>query len=358
VKPKPISAGLLVCASLLAIGSCRHARERLGDERAFWRDLAGTFESCLVTGTEAQCRGQIESREWTPISSTTVPSQEIHGAITGGGSSEPSPTLASEGDFCISHDDIDWNFNVAPDAAWASLLQPANAIADAGHPAGVIETEWEAFFLDPAYVAMPAGAGSDYKGWAPPVLDMAQGDRVAVRGAGVLDRGHSPYRSEIHPPYLLLWGGLRGDVLVVHARASALLTRPSELRTLPDPPDPSEALTDHFTLPPAIQCSSGLPSLSVVPQTEYFYDDPSIAKDQGCDLANGTSLGDLEGPAFDAALCSPAARIAGTSSIPAAASFFSLTLSTGADLAVTLAPVARPHQALYGARITAAWQCP
>jgi len=250
---------------------------------------------------------------------------------------------------------------VIPDPPFASLLQPGNFIADADHPAGgVIEGEWESFYLDPAYVAKPAGAGANYKTWGAPDVDMRDGDRVAGRGAGVLDKGHKPYRGELHPPYLLLWGGRRGEVLVVHARATALLSRPSDFQPLPDPPEPGEALTARFRMPLRLPCVGGAaPSIAVTQSTEYFLGTPSIVVDQGCDLANGVSLTDLEGPEFDAALSSPAAHLVGANTTSGAAAFFSLAVTTSsAAIDVTLTPVSRPHQALYGAKITAAWACP
>src|SRR5439155_19559564 len=120
------------------------------DERSFWQSLARGFQQCLLGKTEEECRAEIEGEEWSPIATGTDVNQELHGVIAGGGSKFSSPARAPEGDLCISHDDIDWNFNVTPDAAYASLLQSGNATGDVDHPPGVIEAEWEGFFLDPA----------------------------------------------------------------------------------------------------------------------------------------------------------------------------------------------------------------
>jgi hypothetical protein len=334
--------------------------ETSADERAFWQALAVTFQQCVLSSAVGVCRTEVERAEWAPVSKAAASGQELQGTIAPGGTKFASPGLAPEGDLCLSHDDIDFNFNVAPDAGYASLLQAGNAVADVDHPAGVIEGEWEAFYLDASYVAMGPGAGTTFDTWPAPDVDMVTGDRVAARGAGMLDCGHAPYRSEIHPPYLLLWGGLRADTLIVYARASALLARPVDYAPLPDPPDAAETLVADFALPPApMTCPAGsAPALQLVTETQWLYDDPAIVVDQGCDVANGVGLTDLEGPAFDAALASPAAHVAGTSDPALAPSFFAFTATQKVDaVRVTLTPLARPHQVLFGARVTASWIC-
>ena len=350
-----------VCGgALLALVSCSGHSARESEERAGWQALAIRFQQCLLSGSSASCRDEIERLEWSPISAASASRQELHGTIAPGGSTFASPGRAPEGDLCISHEDIDWNFNVSPDPEYAGLLQPANNEPDVDHPAGgVIETEWEAFYLDPAYVAMPPGASPSFKSWGPPAVDMIVGDRVASRGAGVLDRGHSPFRSEIHPPYLLLWGGRRPGELVVHARASARLSRPSNYKPLPDPPEPSEALVERFALPYAPLCLPGMaPVLNLVPEIEFFYDDPAIVVDHGCDISTAVALTDLEGADFDIALSSPAAHLVGTNDPAGSNGFFSLAVAASdGSLRLELTPVSRPRQALFGARVTASWAC-
>ncbi len=328
------------------------------DERLFWQTLALELQHCLLSGRAMDCRSQVERQEWAPVSTETAVRQQMHGTIAPGGSTYDSPTSAPEGDFCASHDDIDWNFNVTPDAEDAWFLEPANAIADVDHPTGVFEGEWEAMYMDPSFVAMPAGAGASYTTWSRPAIDMQVGDAVALEGAGVLDCGHAPYRSEIHPPYLVVWGGARTDTSVVYVRATAMLTRPADYRALPNPPDAAEALTGHFPLPANV-CPGGNGSLQITQDVEWLYDQPDVIIDQGCNLENGINVTNLEGPTYDAALASPAAHIAGTSDPTRSDAFFTVTTDTsGGDLAVTVTPVARPHQALFGAKITAAWSCP
>jgi hypothetical protein len=332
----------------------------LPDERALWQSLGALYAQCITSHSTAECRANVQKQEWGVISAGTATTQELHGVIAPGGSKYSSPERAPEGDFCLSHDDIDWNFNVTPDPAYASLLQSANMVGDVDHPAGVIEAEWESMYLDPSYVAKAPDGGTTYETWGSPVVDMLAGDRVALRGGGVLDQGHAPYRSELHPPYLLLWGGARGTASVVYARATARLTRPSDFQTLPDPPPASEALAGDFPLPPLPDggADGGALSLQIGTRVDWFYDSPQIVIDQSCDLANGVNLIDRTGPTFDAALASPAAHLVGTNQPSLAPGFFTVTATQqGASVHVTLTPLQRPRQAVFGATVTATWAC-
>ncbi|MHB8420778.1 MAG: hypothetical protein ACYDCL_22110 [Myxococcales bacterium] len=324
-------------------------------EVELWQTLAAEFVQCAGSHSTADCRDQAERQEWggIPGAGASTFGTLLVGTVAPGGSTYSSPEVAPEGDLCFTHDDIDWNLNVAPDPAFASLLQPGNLEADADHPAGVVEAEWEAMYLDPAFVAWPGDGGGDYHGFARPAIDMADGDRVALRGAGVLDCGHAPFRSELHPPYLALWGGPRdGGVTVVHARASAQLTRPADFAPLPDPPEPSEALAADFPLPP-----DGGGVLDVTVAVDWLLDAPQIVPDQGCALS--TDLGSLGHPSpnIDLSLASPAAHLEGGAD--AGEAFFALAAGEdGGRLWVQLTPLARPHQAIYGATVTAAWVPP
>ncbi len=330
----------------------------------FWIGLWDDFLACVTTHSTADCRDAMEQREWGPIPGLgpAFASRALRGTIAPGGSTYQSPELAPEGDLCVSHDDIDWNWNVYPDPADAPLLQPANLDEDADHPgdggAGAIEAEWEAMYLDPAYQADADGGANDYHHFPSPAFDMRVGDRVALRGAAVLDCGHAPFRSELHPPYLVLWGGARdGGTTVVHARATALPTRPRDFGALADPPDQGEALSADFPLPPAPDGGT----LAISTSIDWFLDQPSVVVDHGCDPSAGTSLGSggIAGPNADVALASPAAHLVAPNQPELASGFFTLTADpSGGRLVVTLTPVARPHQAVFGATVTAGWSQP
>ncbi|MHB1846021.1 MAG: hypothetical protein ACYCWW_14440 [Deltaproteobacteria bacterium] len=327
----------------------------------FWAGLWQDFLGCIVSHSTADCRSSMEQREWGAIPglgpgyTTTA----LLGTIAPGGETYQSPELAPEGDLCVSHDDVDWNWNVYPDPAYASLLQKANLEEDADHPgdggAGAVEAEWEAMYVDPAYQAEPSDAGGDYHRFASPHVDMEVGDRVGLRGAAVLDCGHSPFRSELHPPYLVIWGGLRdGGTTIVHVRASAQLSRPAEFSTLADPPSPGEALTLDVPLPPAPDGGT----LAISSSVDWFLEQPTLVVDHGCDATAGAALGSggVAGPSVDQALASPAAHLVAPNQPELASQYFSLGLDQSAGrLLVTLTPLSRPHQALFGATVVASW---
>ncbi len=325
-----------------------------------WQTLVQGFAQCLASHSTADCRDQVERQEWTGIpGAATTYGTVLLGTVAAGGTEFRSPEQAPEGDLCVTHDDIDWNVNVAPDPAFAGLLQPANLEGDADHPGdgGVVEAEWEAMYLDPAFVAWTGDAGGDYHAFARPQIDMRDGDRVGLRGAGVLDCGHAPFRSELHPPYLVVWGGLRdGGVLVVHARATAQLTRPAEYEHLPQPPEPSEALAVDFPLPPG---DDGGRVLAVSTAIDWLLDDPQLVVDQGCVLSAGLGTPQDPSPSFEQDLASPAAHFEPGSQPGEAGTFFALGAAVdGGRLWVELAPLSRPRQAVYGATVTAAWVWP
>ncbi len=371
VISRPVRPSILALAALA--GCCHHGPEGSDPigadggchtaagvtEAQVWESLWQSFATCVSSHSTEECRTQVEQQEWAalPGAGPGTWRTALLGTVAPGGSQYASPEMAPEGDLCVSHDDIDWNLNVWPDPSGAAMLQPGNLTGDADHPgdgdAGVVEAEWEAMYVDPAFAAWPGDAGSPYEDFARPSIDMAVGDRVALRGAGVLDCGHAPYRSELHPPYLLAWGGLRdGGTSVVHVRATARFTRPEEFVTLPDPPEPGEALRADFPLPPPPE---GGAALSVTTSVDWFLDDPAIVVDQGCSLTAGVSAASFA-PNTDADLASPAAHLVGDSSPAAASDFF--YLSAGADggrLWVEIAPVSRPRQAVFGATVRAAW---
>jgi hypothetical protein len=92
----------------------------------------------------------------------------------------------STDDNPFNHDSRDRNIIVYPDPAyWGMLASPGNFHTGESNEWGRMELEWEA-------AAMPA--------WALP----NQGDRVHVQGNYIFDCAHKDYRTEIHPPRLLM----------------------------------------------------------------------------------------------------------------------------------------------------------
>jgi hypothetical protein len=96
-----------------------------------------------------------------------------------------SSKLATD-DNPIDHHSRDRNFFIYPDPPFANVLAtPGNFETGAGNEHGRIEVEDES-------ASLPA--------WALPMM----GDRVHVEGSWIWDCAHSDYRTEIHPPRLVM----------------------------------------------------------------------------------------------------------------------------------------------------------
>ena len=106
----------------------------------------------------------------------------------------------STDDNPFNHDSRDRNVLIFPDPMYQGMLAtPGNFQTGEPNEHGRLEVEWEA-------AAMPA--------WVLPV----QGDLVHIQGNYISDCAHAPYRTEIHPPRLVMtlrdmakgWAGGRG----------------------------------------------------------------------------------------------------------------------------------------------------
>jgi hypothetical protein len=112
------------------------------------------------------------------------------------------------GDLYFNHDTEDANFFVAPDdnnpmatfttINYRRLLSHGNFVTGEPKEHGRIEVEWE-------YGALTGNDAADsgyygFPNWAWPNI----GDRVYVEGYWILDCGHSEYRAEIHPPWMVV----------------------------------------------------------------------------------------------------------------------------------------------------------
>ena len=115
--------------------------------------------------------------QWVLVGGSDAP-VTLEGQVT-------SSKLATD-DNPIDHHSRDRNFFVFPDPDFAKLLaKPGNFVTGAGNERGRIEVEYES-------AAFPA--------WALPMA----GDRVHVEGSHIWDCAHSDYRTEIHPPRLVM----------------------------------------------------------------------------------------------------------------------------------------------------------
>jgi hypothetical protein len=93
----------------------------------------------------------------------------------------------------------DYEFTIAPDNAYTSLLAHANR-----DPNGV-DSYKESWQLAGGFGLNPPGVlGLEVDGALVPAEDRVQaGDRVAVFGRWIVDAGHKEFHSEIHPPLLM-----------------------------------------------------------------------------------------------------------------------------------------------------------
>jgi hypothetical protein len=121
------------------------------------------------------------------------------------GSAASSTTLAGD-DFTALHDDRDSEFLFAPDDA-----QFAQQFEQAGQT--LINVEWESAAWFPRHIILggnyPDGAGIGVNHFVYGACDTSfqsplADDRLVVRGAAIVDCGHSPLL-EIHPPSALYW---------------------------------------------------------------------------------------------------------------------------------------------------------
>jgi hypothetical protein len=126
----------------------------------------------------------IQSGQWTYVRNTDntvssdVQNKVVEGAVV--------YSKLSTDDNPFNHDSRDRNIIVYPDPAyWGMLAEPGNFHTGESNEWGRMELEWEA-------AAMPA--------WVLP----NEGDHVHVQGNYIFDCAHENYRTEIHPPRLIM----------------------------------------------------------------------------------------------------------------------------------------------------------
>jgi hypothetical protein len=135
----------------------------------------------------------------------------------------------------IDHHSRDRNFFVVPDEAFAHLLaSPGNFQQGEDNEQGRIEVEWES-------AAFPA--------WALPMM----GDRVHVEGSWIWDcaHGENGYRTEIHPPRL---------VMTLRNAADQDWSKDCQ----PDPNNP-DCVNGQVTIPARSGWTDTMPGLGSVP---------------------------------------------------------------------------------------------
>ncbi len=98
----------------------------------------------------------------------------------------------------------DFEFSIALDPAYAPLLAAGNLAAPNTNPNAPYHDAWpaaKALGLNPTGVL-----GLEIDGPLVPLADRPMnGDRVAIYGRWIVDAGHQPFHSEIHPPLLMAY---------------------------------------------------------------------------------------------------------------------------------------------------------
>ncbi len=94
----------------------------------------------------------------------------------------------------------DFEFGIAPDAQYAGLLAQAN------HDPNAKNDNIKNAFPDGRRIGLPVNGALPMEveaGMVPDAYRAQVGDRVAAYGRWIVDAGHTPFHSEIHPPLLL-----------------------------------------------------------------------------------------------------------------------------------------------------------
>src|SRR6266542_820653 len=169
--------------------------------------------------------------EWTPVFGSELDEQLV--GLSGTIVKEPQ---YSNGDLWFTHPfGFDWEFFMAPDQSYASLLAPSNGCTDftsedvcqnSVPPPGVcqntqapkVDDEVACAVLSAHQEQLPLptsplgvqgvlGVETD-QGLVPPDYRgrAHKGDRVAVFGRWIADCGHTDFHTELHPPLLMAFG--------------------------------------------------------------------------------------------------------------------------------------------------------
>lgn len=133
--------------------------------------------------------------EWTQV---LHPDAELDEEVVGATGVVVTPKL-SKGDVPFTHPfGLDWEFFVALDAPYTSLLAPSNA----GPDGDLREAARQAAAMGLSAEKGTLAVETD-RDLVPPAYRPREGDRVAVFGRWIVDCGHTDFHSEIHPPLLL-----------------------------------------------------------------------------------------------------------------------------------------------------------
>lgn len=170
-----------------------------------------------VCGGQQFLKHHFPPDEWMPVFGT-----EVDDPIVGFAGTLVEEPQYSGNDMPFTHPfGTDWEFHVAPDQAYASLLAPSNGCTDFTGTGECLNTYGEvdaevrdavegahrdgfALPTSPLGVQGVLGLETD-QGLVPPDIRalVRKGDRVAVFGRWIADCGHPDFHSEVHPPLLM-----------------------------------------------------------------------------------------------------------------------------------------------------------
>jgi hypothetical protein len=179
---------------------------------------AGPLIPLSSTNSPTWSKSACSDREWESLAGITLGSPRYEWLqYPNNGSEIDNPPVGvagwailprvSAGDVPFTHPfGFDWEFYLAPDQQYLSILAPSNVVTD---PAGKTDDEYkravrhaiEELGLNlkrPGVMGVEAEQNLFPQRYRP-----NDGDRVAVFGRWIVDCGHDDFHSEIHPPLLL-----------------------------------------------------------------------------------------------------------------------------------------------------------
>jgi hypothetical protein len=189
------------------------------------------YDTSAPTWARDVCRGQkFFADEFPPYEWMQVlnPASEADDDIVGMTGVAVMPKLSDQ-DVPFTHPfGFDWEFFIAPDPQYTSLLAPSNVGPDAEY----VEATSRAPSLGLSVPKGVLGVETD-QDLVPLRYRANEGDRVAVFGRWSADCGHTDFHTEIHPPLLLVTARPGGGAVdpnmpfpLTEATSSFIISRP------------------------------------------------------------------------------------------------------------------------------------
>jgi hypothetical protein len=152
-----------------------------------------------IAGGQTWLRNANPRYEWTQI---LDPTSEYDGDAVGISGTVVLPDISAKDVPFLHPFGFDYEFYIAPDAQYNSLLAPSNVAPAAG--SGYDNAKNQA--NGRLGLSVPGVLGIEIdKHLVPPDYRVQEGDRVTIVGRWIVDCGHPDFHSEIHPPLLHVW---------------------------------------------------------------------------------------------------------------------------------------------------------